>query len=236
MSLFITESKKLNPSAMVELYKLDASFAGGSTLAFTTETSAGEFVSFGSEQYLALPVRVSGMSISGTGTIQTPTMTISNTDGLIQEFINTWGDLDGCRLTRWRTYAKFLDDGEAPDPSVFYGPDVYQIDRKSSDTPEEISWELSVMIDKQGVYIGRTVIRDTCMSRYRYFNPNTGQFEYAKAECPYAGARYFNKSNVEVFTASEDSPARNVGCCTARFGEGAELPFGGFPGILRGVL
>jgi lambda family phage minor tail protein L len=232
---FTAEARKLEPSALVSLFRLDATEVGGVELNFTNETSGGNVVSFGGIQFFPIPVTFRGMTVSTTGPLQTPTMTLANTDGVVQEFVNTWGNLAGCRLTRWRTFARFLDDGAEPDPSAFYGPDVFKIDRKASDTPEEISWELATLADAQGVYVGRTIIRDVCMWRYRYYNPNTGSFNYDKAECPYTGSNYFDRNDQPVVAASQDEPSRTRKCCTLRFGENAELPFGGFPGILRGV-
>lgn len=230
-----SEAVKLDPSALVSLFQLDTTVIGGPVYHFTTETRAGATISFGSVTFTAVPIQITGMEISGQGSLQTPTLSIANTDGLIQQIVNSMGNLEGCRLTRWRTFARFLDGGSSPDASTFYGPDVYVIDRKSSDTPEAIQWELSALIDKQGMYVGRTVIRDTCMWRYREWNATTGTWDYSKAICPYAGTKYFDINNQEVSSPSADVPSRNVGCCKARFGENATLPFGGFPGIVRGI-
>lgn len=235
MSAFTDEATKLTPTTLLSLYHLDTTSVGGPLYRFTTETRAGAMVSLAGVDYYAVPVRITGMQISGTGPIQTPTLSIGNTDGFIQEIVNSFGNLEGSRLYRWRIFAKHLDGGEAPDPAALYGPDVYVIDRKSADTPEMIEWELSALIDQQGVFVGRTVIRDTCLFRYRRFNSATGLFDYTKAVCPYAGNNYFDRENQPVVLASLDVPSRNRGCCTARFGVNGDLPFGGFPGIVRGL-
>lgn len=229
------EAVKLAPDALVALYQLDAGPVGGPVYHFTTEGQMGERVSFGGVEFLVIPVQISGMTVSGQGALQTPTITVANTDGLVQQILNSFGDLEGCKVTRWRTFARYLDGGATPDHTIFYGPDVYVIDRKSSDTPEQVQWEMSALIDKQGVYVGRTVIRDTCMWRYREWNEATGKFDYTKTLCPYTGSKYFDRFNKPTANPEDDVPARNLGCCRARFGEGNPLPFGGFPGILRGV-
>lgn len=230
-----TEATKLDPTALVSLYQLDTTMLGGPVYHFTTETRAGAQISFGGNTFIAVPIRITGMEISGDGAIQRPTLEIANTDGLIQEVVNTWGDLEGARLTRWRTFARFLPAGETPDSSAFYGPDIYIIDRKSSDTPEAIQWELSALADQQGLYVGRTIIRDICTWRYRVYVPATGNFDYSKAQCPYVGNVYYDENNVRTFTAADDKPARNIDCCRRRFGARAAMPFGGFPGIPRGL-
>lgn len=229
------EANKLDPSHLVSLFQLDTRVVGGPVYHFTTELKAGSVVRFGGVDFHAVPIEISGLAISGHGSLPTPTLTISNSDMLIQEVLNTYGNLEGSRLTRWRTFARFLDGGESPDPTSFYGPDVYIIDRKSSDTPEQIQFEMSSLIDAQGIYVGRTVIRDTCMWRYRIWNAATGRFDYAKAQCPYTGNRYFDATDRPVGNAAEDVPSRTLNCCRIRFQRHHHLPYGGFPGIVRGL-
>jgi lambda family phage minor tail protein L len=235
LTAFHQEAGKLAPSAPVSLYQLDTTSVGGLQYHFTTETRGGSKLMFGGVEFFAVPVRITGMQISGSGPIQTPTLSIGNTDGFIQEIVNSFGNLEGSLLTRWRVFAKHLDDGEEPNPAAFYGPDIYKIDRKSSDTPEMIEWELSALIDQEGVYIGRTVLRDTCMFRYREFNSDTGTFDYSKAICPYVGNNYFDRQNNPVSLPSQDVPSRSRECCRLRFGEGNPIPSGAFPGVVRGI-
>lgn len=232
---FHSEARSLSPTAHVALYQLDTTVMGGPIYRFSPSVDTGQTVSFGGIVFTGVPVEITGMEISGNGAIQTPRMSIGNTDGFIQAAVNSFGNLEGARLTRWRTFARFLDGGAAPDATAFYGPDVYIIDRKSADTPEKIEWELRAVVDQQGMYIGRTIIRDTCMWRYRVWDGATGTWDYSKAQCPYTGSSYFNEQNVAVQNASEDVPARNLDCCRKRFGEKAVLPFGGFPGIVRAI-
>jgi lambda family phage minor tail protein L len=231
---FAQEAQKLDPTALVSLFQLDTTVVGGPVYHFTTEAKAGAAVGFGGVQFHAVPIEISGMSIQGQGSIQTPTLSISNTDLFIQEILNTFGDLEGSVVTRWRAFARHLDGGEEPDSTAFYGPDVYKIDRKSSDTPEKIEYELSALMDHQGVYVGRTVIRDTCMWRYRTFNSSTGQFNYDRSLCPYTGSSYFNANDEAVTDPAEDMPSRSLNCCRLRFGANNPMPFGGFTGIARG--
>lgn len=232
---FASEATKLSPSALVSLYQLDATKAGGPKYHFTTETRACASVRFAGTDYIAVPVQITGMTIQGQGPIQTPRLVIGNTDGFIQELVNSFGNLEGCTLSRWRVFARHLDDGEEPDPSAAYGPDIYVIDRKAADRPEAIEWEMSAIVDQNGVYVGRTVVRDTCMFRYRRWNADTGTFDYSRAICPYTGNKYFDRFNNPVASPADDEPSRNIECCRLRFGNSAALPFGGFPGIVRGL-
>lgn len=229
------ETIKLDPDARVTLYRLDMTPVGGQVLNFTSHENTGHVVRFAGVTFTALPVEFTGMTISGTGSLQTPTMSVPNTDGFVQAVLNTYGSIEHSIVSRWRTFARFLDDGETPDATAAYGPDVYVITRKTSDTPEKVEWELSASIDVQGVHVGRVMIRDSCMWRYRFWNNTTNQFDYSKAVCPYTGSKYFDKNNVEVFDPALDNPSRTKACCRLRFGENAPLPFGGFPGMIRGI-
>jgi lambda family phage minor tail protein L len=140
----------------------------------------------------------------------------------------------GCTLYRVRTYARFLDNGSEPDPTAFFGPDIFRVERKAVDNPVIIEFELSASIDQEGKKLpGRQVIRDTCLWRYRIWNATTGEFDYAKAQCPYTGTSYFDASDRPVDNASEDVPSRRLRCCELRFGKKNPLPFGGFPGVAR---
>lgn len=233
MTQLAVESQKLNPSGLISLFTLDATSVGGSILYFTKGSEAGEPVMFGGIAYHPVGIELRGLQTSGIGSLPRPELHIANTDGLIQAIVNTWGDLNGCKLYRKRTFTRFLDGQPDADSSAFYGPDEFVFDRKASDTPEMISWELSASFDQEGVYIGRTIIRDTCLWRYRRWNPVAGDFDYSKAQCPYTGTQYFDVNDQPVAQASKDVPSRRLGCCEARFGKGNPLPFGGFPGVPR---
>ena len=145
----------------------------------------------------------------------------------------TWGELLGCTIYRVRTFARHLDDGEEPDSEAFYGPDIFRFERKSSENSVYIEWELSASIDQEGKQLpGRLVIRETCMWRYRRFDPSTGRFDYSKAQCPYAGDNFFDRNDLPT-TPDKDEPSRRLSCCRARFGVNGPFPFGGFPGVQR---
>lgn len=238
MSNLATESQKLNPSGMVSLFTLDTTSIGGIIYCFTMGSIAGAPVVYRGVSYQPIDIELKGMQASGTGSLARPELVLANTDGLIQAIVNTWGDLNGCKVTRIRTYTRFLDGMPEADPNAFYGVDKFVIDRKSTDTPEEISWELSAAIDQEGAYIGRDIIRDTCMWRYRRWDAVLGVFDNSKALCPYVGTIYFDANNAVVTNPALDVPSRGLTCCKKRFdpdNTGQPLPFGGFPGVSRSV-
>lgn len=238
MSAHLSENQKLDASATIQLFTLDCTSVGGGVVRFVSGTEQGEAVQYQGQFYTPSDITFDGLETTGQGALPRPTLTISNADamvnGLIQSIVNSYGDLNGCVLTRIRVNERFLDGRPDADPASFFGPDVFAVEQKVSDTSMEITWELSASIDQAGRNLpGRIAVRDTCLSRYRFWDEDLGRFVYEKAICPYAGTNYFNEKNESVTDPAEDKPSRTVDCCKLRFGSGATLPFGGFPGMAR---
>lgn len=236
MSAIQSEAQSLSPSAIISLFSLDTSSIGGPALHFVMQAQSESNVVYGGITFTAIDIKFSGMETSGAGALPSPKLSIANTDGVVQSIVNGFGDLNGCILRRVRTFARFLDGRPDADAAAFFGPDVFRMDRKITDTSDTIEWDLSASIDQEGKMIpGRIAVRDTCLWRYRAWNQTTSSFDYSKAQCPYAGAQSYDINDQPVIDNSKDVPSRRVGCCEARFGAGQPLPFGGFPGMARNV-
>lgn len=239
MSQINQENQKLSPSALVALYQLDCSVFGGPVINFTDRTYGGDPVIFGGVYYQPIPIVFDGMEVNGVGALPRPTLTLADVGGgidkggIVHALIATWGDLAGATLKRIRTYQRFLDGEPEADPLAYIGPDVFELDRISDNSPEAVTWEIAVAADQQGREIGRPVIRDTCLFRYREWNAQTSSWDYSKAKCPYTGSSYFDINNASVGSAALDVPSRSLTCCKKRFGNTAILPFGGFVGVSR---
>lgn len=230
------EAQKLSPSGIISLFTLDTTSIGGPIMHFVQGSQSASPVSYGGVAFQPMDVQFEGLETSGQGAMPTPTISISNVDGIIQAVVNTWGSLNGCLLHRVRTYTRFLDGQPDADPTAFYGPDTFRVERKAVETSAMIQWELSAAIDQEGKQLpGRVVIRDTCLWRYRVWKEATGTFDYSKAQCPYVGTQAFDINDQPVADPSKDFPSRRLGCCKARFGANQPLPFGGFPGVARNI-
>lgn len=228
-----SEAQSLSPTGIISLFTIDATSLGGPMMYFVMgRESDGEVVKFNGVDYQPIDVHFEGLETSGAGALPQPTIRISNTDGVAQALVSTYGELLGCPLYRVRTYKRFLDGQPDADPEAFYGPDIFRFERKSSENGGNIEWELSAAIDQEGKQIpGRPIIRNTCLWRYRFFNGSG--FDYSKAQCPYTGNAYFDINDQLVGDPSKDVPSRRLSCCRARFGRSNPLPFGGFPGVQR---
>ena len=230
------EVQKLAPTAIVSLFTLDTTSMGGPVMRFVqSKKTDGQSIVFSGLTYEPVDVKFEGLETSGVGAMPTPKIKLANTNGVIQALVNSYGDLNGAKLMRIRTFARFLDGEPEADPNAFFGPDQYRIERKTDDNPDFIQWELSTAIDQEGKMIpGRVIIKNTCLWRYRFWdkakNGGAGGFDYSKAQCPYTGSQAYDINDKPV--ANEfDKPSRTLNCCRTRFGANQPLPYGGFLGV-----
>jgi phage-related protein len=250
--------QEIAPSALIELFQLELNVTQhgvNETYYFhagTNLSNNGDLIWAG-QAYMALPIEVEGFEYSGQGTLPRPRLRISNILGTITTLILTLPEgLEGAKLTRIRTLARFIDADNfaagtdylltedsfallyeddtfiyqevgnpfgAPDPTAEFPREIYFVDRKSAENRSTVEFELASGFDLAGIRAPKR----QCITRC--------QWVYRSAECSYTGTNYFNASDVAVGNASEDVCGKRVDSCKARFGQKAELPFGGYPGI-----
>ncbi len=235
-----SEIQKAVPDAVVTMFDLDLRPLGGNVFNFTSavvpDGAANQPVLWREIEYLPMPIEASGFEASSSGQFPRPKLTVSNVLGLLKAEMIKYNNLQGAIITRWRTFRKHLDDGTDPDPDVYFPPDVYKIDRKSSENQMMIEFELTTIIDQQGILLPRRqVLRNTCTHVYRVWVPAagdvTGHFDYSNATCPYADTNYFDENGKTVTDPSLDNPSKQVStCCKPRFPNQA-LPTRAFPGV-----
>ena len=61
------------------------------------------------DKYSAFPIKAEGFEWSGKGAIPRPTLTVANITSLLSSILGEYSDLVGSKLTRKRTFAKYLD-------------------------------------------------------------------------------------------------------------------------------
>lgn len=220
------EIQSLAPSAVIELFQLDASNQGvAQPLYFHAGTNAlRQPVVFQGISYTPFPLEISGFEYNGRGTLPRPTMRVSNIFSTITALLLEYNDLVGARLTRVRTLARYLDGQPAADPGAEFPREIYYVDRKVSESRDMVEFELASALDLAGVQLPRRqIIQNTCPWVYR------------SAECGYNGTSYFNANDQSVGSPALDVCGKRLSSCKARFGQYAELPFGGFPsaGLIR---
>jgi lambda family phage minor tail protein L len=180
--------------------------------------------------YTRYPIRAEGFSKNAQGRLPRPVLTVGNVGGGISEFLLAYDDLAGARLTRIRTLAKFLDAVNFPgdvnpdaDPDEEFPREIWNIDVKTGESSEMVQFELCSPYDVPGTILPARQILPFCGAVYR------------DAECTYAGDPVATEKDVATTSPALDKCSKTLTGCRLRFGQNAELPFGGEPaiGLLR---
>jgi phage-related protein len=214
----------LEPSAIVTLFEIDVSdlIARGerhvysdigepirSQLRFHNNLKLIQNnIIWNGNDYFPVPIKADGFETSAKGSPPTPKLTLTiNPKGLDEETqhrikyikyaIRDLDSLVGAKVTRTRTFAKYLDglnfydnygvvtgpeedqqklksnilqppEGFDPDPNAYFPQDVYFIDRKSGENKNTVEFELASPFDLQGLKLpARVVTEHNCVWTYR---------------------------------------------------------------------
>jgi lambda family phage minor tail protein L len=192
------EIQTLAPSALIEMFELDATAIGGSIVRFHAGTNllSANLVWQG-HTYTRFPCEAQGFEFNGQSQFPRPKFRVSNVLSAITALLLSTNDLMGAKLTRKRTLAKFLDAVNFPggvnasaDPTAEITDDVYYIDRKSHEDKDTVEFELACAVDLVGVNLPRRqIIQNICPWRYR------------GSECGYTGAPFFDINDVRITNA-----------------------------------
>ena len=120
MAVPVSALQEINPGAVIELFtlQLDATLHGSTTI-YRFHNGAnlnanGELVWAGNS-YQRFPIECTGFEFTGTGTLPRPSISVSNIFGTLTAIMQNvnqttvGNDLNGAKLTRIRTLARFLD-------------------------------------------------------------------------------------------------------------------------------
>jgi lambda family phage minor tail protein L len=233
-----SQQQQFSTGALVTLYEIDATSLGGSVYRFTPMTQNNQVVVWRGVEYPPLACESEGWEINGTGQLPQPKLRVSNVGGLMGSIVIALQDLVGAQVTRYRTFAQFLDNGSSADPTVFFEPDIFVIQRKATQTKALIEWELSSILDQENVFLpNRFVLKYNCTQRYRIWDPalngGAGGFDYTNVTCPYNGTQNGNQSydeNGNPVPQDQDVCGRLDSDCALRF-PGQPLPTWAFPGV-----
>ena len=184
-SAVFNDLQSINPSAIIELFKLQLSTAihgANTTYRFHSGSNlnANNKIVWKTEEYLRFPIKAEGFAFQ-KGQLPRPKLLVSNAGNVgsslaglsISAILLTvnettpGNDLTGATLTRIRTLAKFIDaanfangQNADADPNAEFPQEIYLIDRKSSETRELVEFELAAPTDLAGVRIpGRQATR-----------------------------------------------------------------------------
>lgn len=224
------EVMKLAPDALIELYILDLNTIGVAAIEYfhcgTNENR--QPVVFQGITYQPFPVQVTGFEMNGQGQLPTPKLAVSNTNGAISQTILQYQDMVGAKVTRKRTFAKFLDGEPDANPTQEFPLDVYYVGRKTAENGDIVQFDLVSTFDLTGITLpSRQIIQNSCT------------WVYKSAECSWVPVTgyYFDANDQPVLPGADICGKRldSCKCRFARFGTNPDLPFGGFPGVRRYV-
>ena len=214
LSLFIIDS---NNAAFTPTFArrhfVSPEQSGGQTITYVNELGNENIT------YQTLPIAFGAVEISGSNKLPNPKLTISNVDGAFTRMSRDYDDLIGFRLIRIRTFAKFVDKigsgsrQSGYDKDAHFTPDFWYFSRKTDETKLSINYELSSIFDVEGL----------TLPRRRMFN-NFCPFEYRGPNCKYDGS---DKPHAGL----SDGCPKTLSGCRERFGQNADLRYGGFPTV-----
>ena len=225
-----SEIINLATSAIVDLYEIDLTSVGvpspDNIIRLHDGTVNNTSIVWQGKTYLPFPIEVTGYELTSKGTLPRPTFKISNIGGVVGGLSYNYDELVGGKVTRKRTFAKFLDAVNFPqgnptaDPEAYFDDEVYYIDRKANENYMYIEYELATGWDLQGVNVPRRqIIQNVCLWRYR------GE------GCGYTGTLYFDEFDTPVGTLALDVCGKRFSSCNKRFPDTTDKPYGGFPGV-----
>ena len=184
-SAVFNDLQSINPSAIIELFKLQLSTAihgANTTYRFHSGSNlnANNKIVWKTEEYLRFPIKAEGFAFQ-KGQLPRPKLLVSNAGNVgsslaglsISAILLTvnettpGNDLTGATLTRIRTLAKFIDaanfangQNANADPNAEFPQEIYSIDRKVTENREVVEFELAAPTDLAGVRIpGRQATR-----------------------------------------------------------------------------
>lgn len=231
----LADIQKLAPGNLISLFELDATKLGADdSFFFCNQTDAGGFVTLDGVEYFPLAFKISGVEIKSTEQAPEPTLKLSNVDNTLGIAIASFGDLVGAKLTRRRTFAKYLDGHSQGGQGHQFSPAIFIIEQKTQQNKYVVEFKMVLSTDFSGYTVPhRQVIRDICPFVYRIYDADVpGYFIYdgVVIGCPYTGADYFDE-NGDVTDAAGDKCGKRISDCKLRFPD--RIPYGGFPGISK---
>jgi lambda family phage minor tail protein L len=196
------EASQLETSALITLFELDLSTALENSDIINNYDRIFYFhnnvkllttsIKFQDKIYNLFPIETNGFEITSQGVLPTPTLRMSTSETgapfltMLKQQIKVLGDLVGCKLTRRRTFAKFLpvsnynlynapmfDSNGLPantevDEFAELPRDIWFINRKSTENKTTIEYELNSILDFENLKLPRRqMISQRCNFQYR---------------------------------------------------------------------
>lgn len=177
MAVPVSDLQSINPGAIIELFTLtlDSTLHGSSTVYRFHNGSnmkTNDDIVWAGNTYEKFPIQCEGFDFGSTGTLPRPTISVSNIFGTITALLQAanqttiGNDLNGTKLVRIRTLAKFLDavnfEGNTnpygtPDPNAEFPQEIYFLDRKITENRDLVQWEAISALDLVNVKLPKRI-------------------------------------------------------------------------------
>ena len=167
MAVPVSELQKINPSSIIELFTLtlDARLHGTTDVYRfhngSSPNNNGEVIWAGNN-YLRYPIQATGFEQTGKGSLPRPRLIVSNILGTLTAVMQNTNkltagvDLNGSKLVRIRTLARYLDAANwstgtnpfgTPSPTTELPQEIYYLDRKVTENRDVVEWECASAFD-----------------------------------------------------------------------------------------
>jgi lambda family phage minor tail protein L len=218
----IDDLQGISPSAIIELFELELNqeqHGVNATYYYHSGTNLKDntAVVWNGISYTPLPIIAEGFEYSGAGQLPRPRLRVANLSGVVSGLIATLpSGIEGAKVTRVRTLARYIDavnfpgnvSPYSPDPTAEWPREVYFIDRKANETRDVIEFELAAIFDIAGVRAPKR----QCVA-------NVCQWKYRSPECGYTGNAYFDAQDRPVGSLEFDVCGKRLNSCSLRFGQ-----------------
>jgi len=236
--MILEDVQKLVAGNLVTLYELDCQPLGGGIERYHNHNDG--VIVWQGQAYHPWAIEARDFERTGDGQQPNPTLTVGNIGqdadgnpipGVVSALCLALDDLRGAKLTRKRTFTRYLDavnfaeGNPGADPSEHLPDERWIISQKQSETPEAVTFVLTSPLQFDGMQVpGRQIIANVCgwlvMAR-----PEGG---YRGACCGYTGAAMYDRDGNSVTDPSLDACGGRVPDCKLRHGKWQPLPYGGF--------
>ncbi len=168
-------------TSLIELFTLDGTAVGLDEIYRFCNATSSNFqpIVFDGITYTPFPILLENVDTDGKGQLGRPKLTVSNIQGFVSALLLSGGPLDGATITRTRVYSRFIDEVNfpaneptppwvTPDPTAKYSDEMWQINRKVTENPQVVIWELASPIDAQRARLPkRQILANSCSWNYR---------------------------------------------------------------------
>lgn len=183
----------ISPSTIICLYKINLKDKGEYLFHAGENGFRGKII-FNGDPYDFFPIQVEGFEMHGDGRLPRPKMIFSNHQGNISIRLGVYKDFINYKVTRIKTFVKYLDKENFPDsvnpfadpdPDASFSQDVYYVNQKTKEDDNIVEFELVSLLELQNAKIpARTIYSNYCPWQYR---SNIG--------CRYKGKPIADKKN-----------------------------------------